>query len=590
MLERGPVKDSTLEIMEKFETGMGLTLRNAWLHAEAVQTTDLPLLIEYIHNVLNYCLENHDYMANRNVSNSQEISVIYFLLGLCKQLETIDESRIMPLIIEKRIFSLVAMHLNVHFKLLSPADVTAGVEALALISGSEDFQSHSEHYIDSLETESALLSIKDDFLDELTEDIDLRKQLRPLLDVINQISRTRKRARPRRARCIMSNHDPTIYTFFLTVMCLVLLVFLLAQLLLSLRNKNKLLSWSTCFYILCLLWTVVRSTYWIMIQTRESMTYLELYLLYWFPTPIQFANFSLLVLFYIQVITGKKWRTRWRNICLPLYFIMTMSMATFTAVWAFNSSNDISAAYEYGDIYDQEFYKVSDVSVQLTYSAISFFMLSFLFGFFGWKMANVESWKRRRLLISKPRSLAIINSLLFLIFFTRSVRDLATSQNWFLSIWNQLDMNGRVTTFEYFVFFCFWEFLPTILLLCLITTKAGGVGAPRHGSSHGHKLPDFGIFHIINTGGEKATGKLLASPMNSSYGTSSVTTSSVHSVEPPRWTHGGDLFQDPLRYDSDDGNVPSPRPFHGSYNSDTSHTTAASFERRSSLASSHTPV
>lgn len=74
------------------------------------------------------------------------------------------------------------------------------------------------------------------------------------------------------------------------------------------------------------------------------------------------------------------------------------------------------------------------------------------------------------------QTLSIVNSLLSLIFLMRAVRDLATSQNWFLSIWNQLDMNGRVTSFSYFVFFCFWEFLPTILLLCLITTKAGGVG------------------------------------------------------------------------------------------------------------------
>lgn len=224
----------------------------------------------------------------------------------------------------------------------------------------------------------------------------------------------------------MGAHDPTIYTLLLTGMCLALLLFILTRLLASARNKNKLLSWSTCFHVLCLLWTVVRSAYWILLQTREKISYLELYLLYWFPTPIQFANFSLLVLFYIQVITGKRWQTKWRNICLPLYFFMTMSMATFTAVWAFNSSNDMSNALAYGDEYDQEFYKVSDVSVQLAYSAVSFFLLSGLFGFFGWKMANVravwalcvfgysqmtkacvcdqvESWKRRRMLISKPR-------------------------------------------------------------------------------------------------------------------------------------------------------------------------------------------
>jgi hypothetical protein len=113
----------------------------------------------------------------------------------------------------------------------------------------------------------------------------------------------------------------------------------------------------------------------------------------------------------------------------------------------------------------------------------------------------VESWKQRRLLISQPkvrarrlspRSLACadaktpccaswqrlvaINAVLSAIFLTRAARDLATSQSWFLSIWNQLDLNGRVTSCAYFVFFCFWEFLPTVLLLCLISSKAGGVG------------------------------------------------------------------------------------------------------------------
>ncbi|KAG7389520.1 hypothetical protein PHYPSEUDO_010165 [Phytophthora pseudosyringae] len=371
-----------------------------------------------------------------------------------------------------------------------------------------------------------------------------------------------------------STYEPTVYTLLLTAMCVLLALFLLTRLLVALRNKNKLLAWSTGFYVLCLLWTGVRAAYWIIMSTQSSMRYLTLYLLYWSPTPIQFANFSLLILFYIQVLTGPEWRSKWRNVCLPLYLMLTMTMATFTVVWAFNSSNDISKAARRGDEYDQEFSRVSDVSVQLKYSAFSFFLLSVLFGFFGWKMANVESWKRRRLLLSRPRSLAVINSLLCLIFFTRGIRDLATSQSWFLSIWNNLDMNGRVTTVDYFVFFCFWEFLPTILLLCLISSKAGGVGAPKHGPAS-QKLPDYGIFHIINTG----EGKLLtASPLGTSaycsYGTRTEGSGGFEREperERPRWTHGGDLFQDPLRYDSDDGPVPSPRQFSDSYNSDASN-------------------
>ncbi|KAJ0410216.1 hypothetical protein P43SY_002548 [Pythium insidiosum] len=192
MIDRGSVKESTLAVMEKFERGMGLTLKNAWLHAEAVQTTDLPLLIQYIHDVFEYCLENPSYLSSKKMEHCQEATVIHFLLGLCKQLDTMDESRIMPLLAEKRIFSLLAMHLSMNMSRLPNQDVGAGIEALALLCSTEDFQTHSEHYIDSLETESALLSLKDDYLDEAAEDIDTRKRLRPLLDVIQQIQRGRK--------------------------------------------------------------------------------------------------------------------------------------------------------------------------------------------------------------------------------------------------------------------------------------------------------------------------------------------------------------------------------------------------------------
>lgn len=118
-------------------------------------------------------------------------------------------------------------------------------------------------------------------------------------------------------------------------------------------------------------------------------------------------------------------------------------------------------------------------------------------------------------------------------------------------------------------------------------TLSPSLTAPRHGSSSGQKkLPDFGIFHIINSG-DRNEGKLLAaSPMVSSYGTGSSAAGDV-SEGHPRWTHGGDLFQDPLRYDSDDGTGPSPRQFPDSFNSDASSSAAGtSFDRRVALTSS----
>ena len=40
------------EKMDAFEKGLGQVLRNTWKHVEALQTTDLPLLLEHITEVL----------------------------------------------------------------------------------------------------------------------------------------------------------------------------------------------------------------------------------------------------------------------------------------------------------------------------------------------------------------------------------------------------------------------------------------------------------------------------------------------------------------------------------------------------------
>ncbi|KDO27050.1 hypothetical protein SPRG_07761 [Saprolegnia parasitica CBS 223.65] len=387
--------------------------------------------------------------------------------------------------------------------------------------------------------------------------------------------------------------DPTpaekVYTWTLIVMCLSLMLFLLVKLGHGFRNKSKKLSWATCFDCICLLWTIVRVSFWMSLELRDHMTYLELYLLYWFPTPIQFANFALLVLFYIQVITGSAWHSTWRNVCVPLYLFMTLCMAAFTAIWAFTSNSSLEDAFKYGDQYDQEMYKISAVKTQLEYSSISFFLLSFLFAFFGWKLAHVRDSTRHRLLISKPRSVAIFNSLLFVIFFTRSMRDLATSQNWLrFSVLNPVDQFGQITSFSYFILFVVWDFLPTVLLLLLVSTEAGGVGPPRHNKAHDRQLPDFGIFQVIKTGhvAERVTSEtshLAASPKRE-YG-ARTTPINVADQQKSRWTRGGDLFQDPLRYDSDDGNGATPT-YVNSLNSESSLSATSSYDR----ASSYTPL
>ncbi|KAF0754353.1 hypothetical protein AaE_005366 [Aphanomyces astaci] len=51
------VQPEAKELISQFERGLGVMLKNAWLHVEALQTTDLPLLLEYVAGVLTFCEE-----------------------------------------------------------------------------------------------------------------------------------------------------------------------------------------------------------------------------------------------------------------------------------------------------------------------------------------------------------------------------------------------------------------------------------------------------------------------------------------------------------------------------------------------------
>ncbi|KAG9404084.1 hypothetical protein AC1031_005622 [Aphanomyces cochlioides] len=179
--------EETHQIMANFERGLGVMLKNAWLHVEALQTTDLPLLLNYIASVLTFCEENPQYVESKDLADSQEVIVIHYLLGLFKQLEHISESRIMPIVQEKQIFALLVSHVERHWRLFHPHDVHAAMVVLALMCDTEDFQTHAESYLPSSATRRSLSALQDEVLDELThDDLDTRKELRPLLDVVRQ--------------------------------------------------------------------------------------------------------------------------------------------------------------------------------------------------------------------------------------------------------------------------------------------------------------------------------------------------------------------------------------------------------------------
>lgn len=76
---------------------MGTTLRNAWLHVEVIQTTDLTALLNHIVNVIDAANDLPIVMgtlvAQGDLHQRQEVLVFYYVSGLIRHIEEIGENR-----------------------------------------------------------------------------------------------------------------------------------------------------------------------------------------------------------------------------------------------------------------------------------------------------------------------------------------------------------------------------------------------------------------------------------------------------------------------------------------------------------------
>lgn len=72
-------------------------MRNAWSHVEAVQTTDVPALLNHIADVLNWSIAHPADVEHAcrqgDLSQRQEILAFYYLAGLLSVLHDVREDR-----------------------------------------------------------------------------------------------------------------------------------------------------------------------------------------------------------------------------------------------------------------------------------------------------------------------------------------------------------------------------------------------------------------------------------------------------------------------------------------------------------------
>ena len=182
------VTKSMAQSMANFEKGSGVMLQNAWKHVEAMQMTDFTALVEHCAATINEVVASPDQIRGRDLTDLQEALSFHYLHSLLSHMDDIGENRIMPVIAKNEIVQKSLQFLALHWKQLSTLDLIKACEVFSIVFDSEDYSTHEDRYFGTYDDKKCLQTLNDSFIEDLTsDDRDLRRKLRPLLDVIDDL-------------------------------------------------------------------------------------------------------------------------------------------------------------------------------------------------------------------------------------------------------------------------------------------------------------------------------------------------------------------------------------------------------------------
>lgn len=193
-------------LCEEFELSLGRVLYCCWTHVEALQTTEMAPLMEYISEVLQRALCTDgaldELLARPNLSLRQEVQVLLYVGQILLQVDTMREMRVMPFLRKAGVFARMVVFLLRAHASLPPHILLRAVASLSLLVETEDYTTYTQVYlkktdtgegggIDGVDTLEALLDLRDQVLAPLLKSLprDQRPKVKPLTDSIDKCQR-----------------------------------------------------------------------------------------------------------------------------------------------------------------------------------------------------------------------------------------------------------------------------------------------------------------------------------------------------------------------------------------------------------------
>ncbi|KAF2076616.1 hypothetical protein CYY_002102 [Polysphondylium violaceum] len=307
-------------------------------------------------------------------------------------------------------------------------------------------------------------------------------------------------------------------TLILFILYSILTIMVLFQIIRILVNKHNIFSFRFGFLAIGCVWSIFRTIFWAISglpDTKAAALANDVFL--YIPINLQFATFSLLVLFYAHVVHRATWegstRKRFTIAYAVVNTILLILQCVCIGVYFRDTPFDSSSSAE----------NTKDKWVNQTQAALTgivFLLLVSVLAFYGWRLYFIMKITKSHLQSQLPSSIIPTTFFIFCCFTSRCIYDFVGAFGTVSVELNSQDVKHIITIVVSYVF---WEILPYILILALFwripTTMIGGNARRKNVNSFAYPQP-------IST----VPGKVINhQPGNLSR-----------------------LFMDPQRYDSDD--------------------------------------
>jgi len=229
--------------------------------------------------------------------------------------------------------------------------------------------------------------------------------------------------------------------------------------------RHNFLSFQNGFLMFCFAWGIARWIYFLLQCTQYSGLGFLNYL-YWLTYNLQFATFSLLVLFFAQVVHKFGYR---RNVSIYIYALLNILFLIFMLV----------------------ILSVPNVPYQVFVCCVGtmFLVLVLVLAYYGCRVANLlRSANLLAPLFPKgdsPTSIIVVTTIIFFIYVSRCTYDYLSAFDNSITLALQSQCNYGINNVLSCLFFLVWELTPTFLVLLLFwripRTNVGILGKNQAG-------------------------------------------------------------------------------------------------------------